>query len=1152
MGRGCSKPIGDMLRASLLALLLVTVFLSTAFPGTVPNLFNYVHAQPSSGVGALAPSTNWGPLFGTSGDVQINIDRAGIAVRVEIPREFLQGVISTENDTSFIQTDIRNDFYYYNVIDESNHWTYAWRGAPSDGACFKPDFSLRDPNAPWCVEIWNYLDGKWLNFTTPKFVRFRNLSAPSVAGIYNFTLFVANRTNSIGYPDFVHAWKSTLFVPVSMSDDPAAITGSICDADVSCALILHDKGIVYARNVNTGQIARAFVNETTGRFNVTGLAPGSYVVQASAGVVNGVAYSLSDPQLAQTQVSYGAVTDIGALHLHRAPQVCGQISYEKFPGSPLAHSFSDHPYLRTVLGSGPGLKLNITVEATDSQGHTYRYENTSLDTGGDSFLITTGSNVTYVGTDPYGTEFAGLPPVTSGSYPLTVKVWMTGYVQALSEVVTVSNAPGSSFPITCNQVAPNPVVMRVGGIITGTIQLWNLVATESPNQAKTTLGVTSPDLLFGGNILIEAYDHSGLLRGVVVNGTIPTLTGDVNSLRFYVIGFSEYANHTWSGVWDEKDYGLPEDQAYSLQVFIRGYEQASTSVVSLPQGGNSTVTVRMVRGGLFSVSAGSYDNRFGTRAIQAPVPWRFLNLSIPVRARIYFYDSGGRTTGFVERLMATGIPNGVGANSFSVLFSGQNWSIREIWFYGFVPTHITNDTYSIKAYTLGYVQLRPVSVGNILTGFSISRVELLIANDIDITGPIFANPNALTNTTEHDHAIGEAFGNGGLAGALPANVSANVPTLSLQISGFGAWENVTCTPEPCKLFFLGQGHFFYVSPDGSRFFDYGLDTGKYTAQIPEFGFNFHFMQTVPPRPVTFTDLSQEQGFGLNLLAMGRIIGGLFAPNELVTGWVRSTPPPVVPLSWVQVQAINTTFSRSVPTLDGEYTGVGALFLPEGVYNITFTVAFYEPQTKSGVFIGWGGSLSVLPPDGPLCPTGGIVGTCDPPTSSLFSSSQPLVSNSNMSTAIVVVGARAVTHTIILNGTDGVELAQIAINASSNGQMIHDVAFNESVVQIDFDHGGAVELSANSSAKPTAVFADDRELPESQSSAGLNPNSNAWVYDQNTHMLTVFADPSSVTIFYGSAPTPVPEFPFASAPLVFLAALAATILIARKTEPRVDS
>ncbi len=1020
MGKGCSKPTRNMLRASLLAFLLATLVLSTTFQGPFSNLFNYVRAQPSSGIGAISPSTNWGPLFGTSGDVQININRTGIAVRVEIPREFLQGVISGENDTSFIQSDIRNDYYYYSVVDESNHWTYAWRGMPSDGACFKPNFSLRDSNAPWCVEIWNYLNAtKYLAplagvdycaipstprfvfscFSAPKFIRFRNLNAPSVAGIYNFTLFVANQTNSVGYPDFIHAWNTTLFVPVSMSDAPATITGSICDEDMSppqCPTILHDKGIVFARNVNTGQIARAFVNQTTGQFNVTGLAPGDYVVQASAGLANGVAYSLSDPQASPTTtVSYGDHKTIPPVQLHRAPQVCGQILYERLPGAPLAHSFTDHPYLKTVLGSGPGLKLNITVETTDSQGHVYRYQNTSLDAGSDSFLITTGSNVTYVGTDPYGTEFAGLPPVTSPPSQLTLHVWITGYVQAVSETVTVASAPGFSVPVRCgdpgrNPVVPNPVIMRVGGVITGTIQLRNLVTLETPNQAKKTLGVISPDPVFGGNILIEAYDHSGLLRGVTVNGTIPTLTGNVKTLRFYVIGFSEYANHSWSGVWNEMDYGLPADQAYSLQVFIRGYEQDSTPTVSIPQGGNSTVTVRMVRGGLFQVQVTSYNNRFGTRVIQTRQPWRFLNLKIPVPARVYFYDSSGRTVGFVERLTATGITNGVGMNSFTVLFAGQNWSVREIWFYGFVPTHVTNDTYSIKAFTLGYVQLGPVNVPNDLTGFSKTSVALLIANDIDITGPIFDNPNLLGNTLEHTHAIGEAFGATGLAGALPANLSAHVPTLPLPISGFGAMINVTCNPLlKCKSSFLGQGHFFYVTPDGTRFFDYGLDTGNYTAQIPEFGFDFHFMQTAPPRPVIFTDLSQEQGFALNLLTMGKIlVGG--APNAVVAGWVRPQLDTVAPLSWVQVHAINVTFpfSRSVPTLDGEYEGVGALFLPEGVYNVTFSNPLFQSQTKSRVLVTWGGSVSVFPPDGPLCP---INVTCDPPTGLSLPQPQPIAS-----------------------------------------------------------------------------------------------------------------------------------------------------------------
>ncbi len=153
-------------------------------------------------------------------------------------------------------------------------------------------------------------------------------------------------------------------------------------------------------------------------------------------------------------------------------------------------------------------------------------------------------------------------------------------------------------------------------------------------------------------------------------------------------------------------------------------------------------------------------------------------------------------------------------------------------------------------------------------------------------------------------------------------------------------------------------------------------------------------------------------------------------------------------------------------------------------------------------------------------------------------------HSNMS-----VVARAVTHAIFLNGTHGVELAEIAIAASSNGQMMRNIANNETVAQVDFDHDGAVELVVNSSEKPAAVFADDIELNEAQWNIGLTPNSNAWVYDENSHMLTIYADPSSITLVYASAPTPVSEFPVTLAAFVLLLGLFGTILAARKASKK---
>jgi hypothetical protein len=970
-----------------MAIMLVTML----FPLLDVNLIPVVKAAPDDAY--AAPTKHWGPFFTTSGDVQIDVNRTGIAVRVEIPREFLVGVITSENDTHFVTSDIRSDYYYYSVVDESVHWSYRWNGTDSDAPCYKPNFSIYDPNAPWCVEIWNYLNGSFKTFTPPKFVRFTGLNAPTVAGVYNFTLFVADNTNALGLPDFVNAWNKTFYVPVSMNDDPATITGTICDADNHtipgvCPTIFA-KGIVYATNTGTGQVARAYVNQTTGAFNLTGLAPGDYEVQGSAGIFNGVAYSLSRTDcstpggdgcyvLVQNLDRGGIIPGI-QLRLKRAPQVCGTIEYYQSLGlSPLDHSLSDHPYLKNV-----GItSLNITVEATDHEGHVFRYQNVSLDVATDTFRIITGNGVKYADLDPYGTEFAGLPSLDGGSYTMTVNLWITGYLQRVSETVNVGTTPGPGPPFLCNTVSPSHIIMDTGGVISGKIQLVSspptpIVHLETPHEAELALDLVPTDALFGGNILIRAYDHAGSLRGIVViNGTLPDgRTGYANSaeLRFYVIGFSEYYNRTWSGTWGVKDYGLPEDSGYELNVQIRGYEQYSNPVLPLPNGGNQSVTIRMVRGGAIALGVSSYDNRPGTRALQALIPFRFLKgqtegFSIPARVRVYFYDSAHVTVGYIERLVALGVPNGLDSPTFfKAVFAGQNWSLREIWFYGFQPTHLTTGTYSIEGYTLGYVQQMPISTYVELAGYAVALMALLLGNEIDMTIPVFSGASLLGPLPEHDHARSEAYlDTVTFAGATVGNFSSGVPILGLPIYGFGGMvQNRTLN---------GQGHFFYVANDGTRHFDYGLDTGTYSAEIPEFGFKRHFTP-LTSLVATFNDLFLQEGLVLHVIAMARIISSTVP----VQGYVVNFPPPIIPLSWVTVEANNGTISESVPTLDGFYDGQGAINVPAGTYNITFSVAFYEPQTSLNVPVQWGGDYPVLPPQGYLCPT------ADP---SLCSSSSP--------------------------------------------------------------------------------------------------------------------------------------------------------------------
>lgn len=977
-----------------------------------------VHAQPTNSA-SLRPSKYWGMFTGSSGDVEIDINHPGIAVRIEIPREFLVGVAFGENDTHFVQSDIRNDYYYYSLVDESRHWTYGWQGKPSDGPCYKPKFTIYDPNAPWCLEIWNYLNGTFLNFTPPKFIRLVSLNAPSIAGKYNFTLYVANQTNSIGYPDFVHAWNTTIQVPVSLSDNPASITGVICDADnpsFYCQTILA-KGVVYAVNNSTGQIARAYVNSTTGSFNVTGLSPGTYYLQGSAGVWNvtcstvmcPVAYSLSDPPWVcnndpfQQGSCNGYVTvQRGStiatqVRLHRAPQICGSLNY--FNGGtlqPVAHSLTD-----TFLPAAGIKVLNITIEATNSPdpnnpGRVFgRYQNISSDTSSDAFRIITGVGERYVGTDPYGTESAGLPSLTStdvahisGGYVLWLHVWISGYLQGSGAQVTIVSMPGVRDPGgECvsgvgwgNHPQPNPVQMNTGGVIGGTIQFWNLVTPETPNQAEGSIGVGRPvNNLFGGNIVVEAFDHNGILRGLtVLNGTRPdggTSYGNSSSIPFYIVGFSEFYNRTWAGTWQLKDYGLPGD-TYSLTAFIRGYEEdlVNTPLVTVSQGASQSATVRMVRGGAVQVTVGSYDNIPGTRNVQAAMPWRFLNFSIPIKARVYYYDNLSRIIGYSEVDLVEGKDN-VTLNTFLVTFAGQNWSLREIWFYGDLPTHFSYGNYTIDGFTLGYVQQRQISFPESLCSVALSFMILLYGDEIDLVAPIFTTPSLLGQVPEHAHAIGQAYqATGTLTGALAANVTVRTTTIDFPIFGFGATLlNTTFTK--FNSTFNGQGHFFYVSPSGSRYYDYGLEanpTGNppgvsYFTQVPEFGFSVaHFMSISPFSIIFFKDLFLELGSFATMVSMGKVIQG--TPSSVVQGFITpETSPFVIPLTWVRVSAWNSSYSRSSVTVDGQFDGVEALYLPAGNYNITFSVAWYISQTQSSFNVGWSGTYSLLPPQGPLCP-----------------------------------------------------------------------------------------------------------------------------------------------------------------------------------------
>ena len=147
---------------------------------------------------------------------------------------------------------------------------------------------------------------------------------------------------------------------------------------------------------------------------------------------------------------------------------------------------------------------------------------------------------------------------------------------------------------------------------------------------------------------------------------------------------------------------------------------------------------------------------------------------------------------------------------------------------------------------------------------------------------------------------------------------------------------------------------------------------------------------------------------------------------------------------------------------------------------------------------------------------------------------------------ITVAAKNITQPILMNGTQAVRLDSVIINASSNNQNIRNLAMNATVVQIEFDHNGSLQLTVNSSVKPSFVLADNITLTEAQTLQGLTPSSEAWIYDPISHTLTIFADPTSVTLIYAnpSTPTPLPEYS-ASFAMVLAACFTIVLLIERR-------
>jgi len=841
----------------------------------------YMPEAKSQSSASITPSKEWGVFFGTTGDVTITVNKAGIAVRVRMPRDFTFNRV--ENDTSFISSTITNDYFYYLLLDESSYSPY-------------------DPEAPFRIEVHN--PDYTVPFNWPQYIFLKDLQAPTFAGIYIFTIYVATSLGPDGLPLFPDTPDEYLSVPVSMREDPSSISGYIIDPSLSyyayrAGMPIKANGVVYATEVNIGARARAFVNPSTGFYNLTGLwGPGTYMLEASAGYFpdSGYAYTLTtysrELTLTKGQRMYGV-----NITLDRGCIIDGTLTYT----TPLGNIINslDNPWLNSL-----GFTiLNYAVEAYDPNGILVAtYFGVSRNGPTDPFRLITRSEMKYVGYPSLGTQYSGFGP---GEY--TLKAWVFGYTQAAGVSAPPLYSPG--MVVTAN------ITMVVGALVSGTI-----IFPESPRESESLVLGSTSGTLYGGNVLAELFDLTGALKGVtVLDRTAPdgTVTyADSLTLRFYVLGFSEFYYKSYSGVWHEKDYGLDEG-AYYVKVWVRGYFQERIEFVTLSKGASMTVSVSLLRGGAIRTTVASMTLNPSTGTLDA-IPWRFFGYFL----RLYYCNASTEVEiGYSEKQLNLGDP-GVTSTTAEIAYTGTNWPTDKIILYGWLPTAIAEGDYKVKAYLYGYLHKRQSLVWVEAGKLGLAHVNLL--KSASIKGKVsFKEDNYYASNLPESVFIRMEVPDAAAAlrGAQILAVPAGSVWFAFEIYGYTG----------------GTGHFFYVTPEGYRLKDYGLDAGSYTVRVLDFGYTRRYTQRVTVAVnLPSIDFVIEVLFDVHKL--GKVFGVLMGQNY--------TGSPVR-LSWGTV----SSNSELVVSMDGAFT----LHLPEGTYTITFMSPGYLEYSQQ--VIVYGSSLS---------------------------------------------------------------------------------------------------------------------------------------------------------------------------------------------------
>jgi len=846
----------------------------------------------------------------TFGDLTfaINISETAknLPLKICLPPEFTPPVDWKAYDDSNVWTTITNDYYYVEtgrVLDTDEFapgWWYIKVSAPSspaDGAKLYP--SGLDPFPVRQLRGMYYVCAK-------------GMKAPSVAGRYFFKVFIGDQTiPPQNYPVLL----------VKAEVDPGYISGRVLYGGGPSYYGYYDQPRPYAyggggylggpsgfaaygdpiwkpgKVVAEGLALDPVTNELTGRrvvgvgyfnssangfYEIEGLAPSVYSLTAMAAGFPPIKLER------QVTVKRGQSVHNVDIYVYPGARISLRVN-SKCPSGRVA--WPSHVTLSGMVGSYLGYSGwpwgAGWVQVADSSGNVSAFVAASWGITSQPFWFdvflgdpqgSSGAEMIWDGhvPDDEAHYVSGLSP---GVY--YVQAYVFGYVQLESFDVVVPSVgyTGSIY---------REIDLMKSGVVNATIHFHD---QDLPSPEQPT--VRTQDLA------LEAYDAAGNLRG----WNVTTVPSGSKNMSLTLIGD------------DSSLYGMPEG-VYTFKVHFPGYVQTEFPSHPVPLCSSGEFSFHLVKGANLTFTIYSRD----WQSPATPLIWKHPNAWL----RAYFYDSRGRYVGYRD------LRQPVGMDSVNLAFWGLTYGWKDYVSYRYRSTGLPTDAYTVKIYTIGYIQREFPSVW-VQAGSSTGDYPVYLYAGAEIVAAVnFRTEQLIWPTDDYLYARVSVFDAGGnLVGGNISAIPAGTRQYVFTVFGFGGFTTPTHT--------IGK-HFAYYPPGRRAYLDYGLDSGTYTVKLEVARFE-------PSVSVSSQSYVQLAVVSATVSLMGR--AELFFDMERlahVSGviYVKNWMGDYRMASWMNVLAENAADASKiqVQSLDGFYD----FYAPPGTYVLN---VFLLPSRVEG-------------------------------------------------------------------------------------------------------------------------------------------------------------------------------------------------------------